>query len=130
MCMLLGMSKQLVYAFPGFYNKETICSNKGNTHFYRETTIKPTPLYDPTSTHRFHFCFEAAVGVQSYPPLLWGIPPHQGRSATLSSSFQNRLGCQYCSNLSRDGPKLEKFFLYDIFFVLESQLVPPFPDPP
>ena len=24
MCMLLGMSKQLVYAFPGFYNKETI----------------------------------------------------------------------------------------------------------
>ena len=27
MCMLLGMSKQLVYAFPGFYNKETICSN-------------------------------------------------------------------------------------------------------
>ena len=27
MCMLLGMSKQLVYAFPGFYNKETIYSN-------------------------------------------------------------------------------------------------------
>ena len=27
MCMLLDMSKQLVYAFPGFYNKETICSN-------------------------------------------------------------------------------------------------------
>ena len=27
MCMLLGMSKQLVYAFPGFYNKETIFSN-------------------------------------------------------------------------------------------------------
>ena len=25
--MLLGMSKQLVYAFPGFYNKETIYSN-------------------------------------------------------------------------------------------------------
>ena len=24
MCMLFGMSKQLVYAFPGFYNKETI----------------------------------------------------------------------------------------------------------
>ena len=24
MCMLLGMSKQLVYSFPGFYNKETI----------------------------------------------------------------------------------------------------------
>ena len=24
MCMLLGMSKQLVYVFPGFYNKETI----------------------------------------------------------------------------------------------------------
>ena len=27
MCMLLGMSKQLVYTFPGFYNKETIYSN-------------------------------------------------------------------------------------------------------
>ena len=27
MCMLLGMSKQLVYAFPGFYNKEKIYSN-------------------------------------------------------------------------------------------------------
>ena len=26
--MLLGMSKQLVYAFQGFYNKETICSNR------------------------------------------------------------------------------------------------------
>ena len=26
--MLLGMSKQLVYAFPGFYNKETIFSNR------------------------------------------------------------------------------------------------------
>ena len=25
--MLLGMSKQLVYAFPGFHNKETISSN-------------------------------------------------------------------------------------------------------
>ena len=25
--MLLGMSKQLVYTFPGFYNKETISSN-------------------------------------------------------------------------------------------------------
>ena len=25
--MLIGMSKQLVYAFPGFYNKETIYSN-------------------------------------------------------------------------------------------------------
>ena len=31
MCMLLGMSKQLVYAFPGFYNKETICSNNLKT---------------------------------------------------------------------------------------------------
>ena len=28
MCMLLGMSKQLVYVFPGFYNKETIYSNR------------------------------------------------------------------------------------------------------
>ena len=27
MCMLLGMSKQLVYEFTGFYNKETISSN-------------------------------------------------------------------------------------------------------
>ena len=27
MCMLLGMPKQLVYAFLGFYNKETISSN-------------------------------------------------------------------------------------------------------
>ena len=25
--MLIGMSKHLVYAFPGFYNKETISSN-------------------------------------------------------------------------------------------------------
>ena len=32
MCMLLGMSKQLVYAFPGFYNKETICSNNLKTN--------------------------------------------------------------------------------------------------
>ena len=30
--MLLGMSKQLVYAFPGFYNKETICSNNLKTN--------------------------------------------------------------------------------------------------
>ena len=29
--MLLGMSKQLVYAFPGFYNKETIYSNNLKT---------------------------------------------------------------------------------------------------
>ena len=27
MCMLLGMSKQLVYEFPSFYNKKTIYSN-------------------------------------------------------------------------------------------------------
>ena len=32
MCMLLDMSKQLVYAFPGFYNKETICSNNLKTN--------------------------------------------------------------------------------------------------
>ena len=30
--MLPGMSKQLVYAFPGFYNKETICSNNLKTN--------------------------------------------------------------------------------------------------
>ena len=30
MCMLLGMYKQLVYAFLGFYNKETIYSNSTN----------------------------------------------------------------------------------------------------
>ena len=30
--MLLGMSKQLVYAFPGFYNKETTCSNNLKTN--------------------------------------------------------------------------------------------------
>ena len=29
--MLLGMSKQLVYAFPGFYNKETLYSNNLKT---------------------------------------------------------------------------------------------------
>ena len=33
MFMLLGMSKQLVYAFPGFYNKETISSNNLKTNF-------------------------------------------------------------------------------------------------
>ena len=31
MCMLLGMSKQLVYAFRGFHNKETISSNNLKT---------------------------------------------------------------------------------------------------
>ena len=32
MCMLLGMSKQLVYVFPGFYNKETMFSNNLKTN--------------------------------------------------------------------------------------------------
>ena len=32
MCMLIGMSKQLVYAFPGLYNKETISSNNLKTN--------------------------------------------------------------------------------------------------
>ena len=32
MCMLFGMSKQLVYVFPGFYNKETIYSNNLKTN--------------------------------------------------------------------------------------------------
>ena len=30
--MLLGMSKQLVYVFPGFYNKETMFSNNLKTN--------------------------------------------------------------------------------------------------
>ena len=42
--MLLGISKQLVYAFPGFYNKETISSNK--SHFripaYKSVSHKST----------------------------------------------------------------------------------------
>ena len=32
MYMLLGMSKQLVYVFPGFYNKETMFSNNLKTN--------------------------------------------------------------------------------------------------
>ena len=32
MCILLGMSKQLIYAFPGLYNKETISSNNNYIH--------------------------------------------------------------------------------------------------
>ena len=45
MCMLLGMSKQLVYAFPGFYNKETICSNTCPS----EVTA-PSPISDTISS--------------------------------------------------------------------------------
>ena len=44
MCLLLGMSKQLVYAFPGFYNKETISSNNGfnssSYSFFETRTIE------------------------------------------------------------------------------------------
>ena len=44
MCMLLGMSKQLVYAFPGFYNKETISSNNLWLKFVAEVNLGWTIL--------------------------------------------------------------------------------------
>ena len=38
MCMLLGMSKQLVYVFPGFYNKETILLTTMTLYFMTQGT--------------------------------------------------------------------------------------------
>ena len=39
--MLFGMSKQLVYVFPGFYNKETINSNRYNCGKFRSMGFNP-----------------------------------------------------------------------------------------
>ena len=65
MCMLLGMSKQLVYVFSGFYNKETISSNISNiqrlcyelveeyyTRMYKETDTKSAVHGTVTSTSK------------------------------------------------------------------------------
>ena len=39
MCMLLGMSKQLVYVFPGFYNKAIMFSNNLKTNWTLQEVI-------------------------------------------------------------------------------------------
>ena len=65
MCMLLGMSKQLGYAFPGFYIKETICYNRKQGTAYHASTIPSgsaalpatspvVPLLAPTALANLH----------------------------------------------------------------------------